>query len=87
MAIRRDHELHGRRRGRNLAVLAALVALIALLFAVTIVKVGPGFGNPTAGESWGQALAEWLRGGQNDPVGEPLMQPVPGAAPAGEVTR
>ena len=61
MTLRRDSELHGRRRGRNRAVLIALVALVALLFAVTIVKLGPNAANPAAGESWGTALVEWLR--------------------------
>jgi hypothetical protein len=62
VAMRKDSELHGRRRGRNWAVLAALVALVVLLFAVTIVKLGSGAMNPTAGESWGTALIEWLSG-------------------------
>ena len=60
MAMRREHELHGRRRGRNWAVLGALVAMIVLLFAVTLVKLGPDGFNPTTGESWGQSLAAWL---------------------------
>lgn len=66
MAMRRDHELHGRRRGRNWAVLGALVALIVLLFAVTLVKLGPESFNPTTGETWGQALAAWLQGAPAD---------------------
>jgi hypothetical protein len=65
VAMRKDSELHERRRGRNWAVLAALLALIVLMFAVTVVKLGPGAANPTAGESWGTALVEWLRGGEN----------------------
>ena len=64
MAMRRDHELHGRRRGRNWAVLGALVALVALLFAVTLVKLGPGGTNPSGGASWGESLADWLGGEQ-----------------------
>ena len=44
--MHRDHELHKRRRGRNLAVLWAAVLLVALLFAVTIVKLGPNAANP-----------------------------------------
>ncbi len=36
----RDHELHRRRLGRNLAVGGALLALVLLIFAVTMVKLG-----------------------------------------------
>ena len=62
MVIRQEHELHQRRRGRNLGVLAALAALAVLLFAVTLVKMGPDAGNPTAGATWGDALMSWVRG-------------------------
>ncbi|MEL6217281.1 MAG: hypothetical protein AAFR79_02260 [Pseudomonadota bacterium] len=44
--MRRDHELHGRRRGRNIGVLAALIGFAVLLFLVTIVKMGGQAGNP-----------------------------------------
>jgi len=37
--LTKEHELHRRRRGRNLAVLAILIGFIALLFWVTIVKL------------------------------------------------
>lgn len=62
MAIQKQHELHDRRRGRNLGVLAALAALAVLLFAVTLVKMGPEAGNPTAGATWGESLMSWVRG-------------------------
>lgn len=39
MALRVEHELHGRRRGRNLGLGLILVALVALVFALTVVKV------------------------------------------------
>lgn len=78
--MRRDHELHGRRRGRNWGVLLALVALIVLLFAVTIVKLGPQAVNPTTGATWGESLADWLRGPQ--PAGSGA-----GQAPAAGETR
>lgn len=60
--IRKDHALHGRRRGRNWGVFGGLLALVVLLFAVTIVKMGPEAGNPSAQTSWGQAFVEWIRG-------------------------
>lgn len=53
MGMRREHELHSRRRGRNIGVLIALVAFIVLLFAVTVVKMGRDgatAGNPSAGQ-------------------------------------
>lgn len=40
MAFREDHELHKRRFGRNLGLLAVLSAFVALVFGLTIVKVG-----------------------------------------------
>jgi ferric-dicitrate binding protein FerR (iron transport regulator) len=44
--LHREHELHRRRRARNIAVLAALGGFAALLFVVTIVKMGANAGNP-----------------------------------------
>lgn len=38
--IAREHELHRRRRGRNLALGAVLLAFVGLLFGVTIAKMG-----------------------------------------------
>lgn len=40
MIGREDHELHRRRRGRNIALGVILAAMVALLFGVTIVKLG-----------------------------------------------
>ncbi|MEM1382056.1 MAG: cytochrome C oxidase assembly protein [Pseudomonadota bacterium] len=64
--LQRDHELHHRRRGRNLGVLALLLGFAALIFAVTIVKVGGGegtVGNPSAaqGGGWFQGFVDWVR--------------------------
>jgi len=44
--MKREHELHQRRRGRNIAVLVILLGLIALLFWVTIAKLGGNAANP-----------------------------------------
>ncbi|MEN9061985.1 MULTISPECIES: hypothetical protein [Ponticoccus] len=38
----KEHELHRRRKGRNMGVGLVLVAFIALIFGLTIVKVGGG---------------------------------------------
>ena len=37
--MRRDHELHRRRRSRNIGVLIVLLAFVALTFWVTIAKM------------------------------------------------
>ena len=60
MPLQTEHELHRRRRSRNWGVLGVLVALAVLLFLVTIVKMGPQAGNPTAGASWGDTLMQWI---------------------------
>ncbi|MCH8166411.1 MAG: hypothetical protein IIC03_00555 [Proteobacteria bacterium] len=44
--MRKDHELHRRRRGRNFGLLAVLLAFAALLFWVTVAKMGGNAGNP-----------------------------------------
>ena len=65
--FRRDHELHHRRRGRNIGTLVVLVAFAVLLFVVTLVKMGEQgatVGNPSAGQAggWGAgALSEPFR--------------------------
>ncbi|MEM8792829.1 MAG: cytochrome C oxidase assembly protein [Pseudomonadota bacterium] len=67
MAMKRDHELHDRRRGRNLGVLALLLGFVAMLFFVTIVKLGDTsgvIGNPSAGQggAWIDGFLKWVRG-------------------------
>ncbi len=50
MALRQEHELHRRRRGRNVGVGLMLAAFIGLVFALTFVKVTRGdFEPPRAG--------------------------------------
>ncbi|SFR32662.1 hypothetical protein SAMN04488005_0350 [Yoonia tamlensis] len=39
MAIRVEHEVHGRRKNRNYGVLMLLLAFIAIVFGLTVVKV------------------------------------------------
>ncbi|MGF1551058.1 MAG: hypothetical protein ACFBWO_00990 [Paracoccaceae bacterium] len=63
-SFKRDHELHGRRRGRNLGVLVALIALVVMLFAITVVKMGEGpgmVGNPTGQQGGAWDLRELVR--------------------------
>ncbi len=45
MAMRKDHELHRRRRSRNVGVFLVLVAFVVLLYWVTVVKM-VNIGNP-----------------------------------------
>lgn len=39
MAIKVEHELHGRRRGRNIGVGLILIGFIGIVFGLTVVKV------------------------------------------------
>ena len=39
MSLRPTHELHDRRRGRNLGVAALLLAFAALMFGITVAKL------------------------------------------------
>ena len=39
MVLKVEHELHGRRRGRNLGLLGVLIGFIAIVFGLTVVKV------------------------------------------------
>ena len=40
--IRATHELHDRRKGRNLGIGLILLAFVGIVFGMTIVKVGGG---------------------------------------------
>lgn len=44
--IKKDHEIHRRRRSRNIGVLVLLFAFVALLYWVTVAKMGINAGNP-----------------------------------------
>jgi hypothetical protein len=51
MAIKAEHELHTRRRGRNVGVGLMLASFVVLILALTVVKVTQGdFELPKAGE-------------------------------------
>lgn len=39
MAIRVEHQLHTRRKGRNIGVGLVLVGFVAIIFGLTVVKV------------------------------------------------
>ncbi|WP_425037825.1 cytochrome C oxidase assembly protein [Primorskyibacter sp. S187A] len=42
MSFSREHELHQRRRGRNVGVALLLVSLIGIVLGLTVVKVTSG---------------------------------------------
>ncbi|MEE2859264.1 MULTISPECIES: hypothetical protein [Paracoccus] len=42
MSLHAEHELHGRRRSRNMGLGIVLLAFVALVFALTVVKVRQG---------------------------------------------
>ena len=42
MAMRKDHELHKRRLGRNAGVALTLIAFAALVFGITVAKISSG---------------------------------------------
>jgi hypothetical protein len=44
--VQKDHELHRRRRSRNIGVLVLLLAFVGLLYWVTVAKMGANAGNP-----------------------------------------
>jgi hypothetical protein len=44
--MRKDHELHNRRRSRNIGLLVVLLGFAALSFWVTIAKLSSQGGNP-----------------------------------------
>jgi len=48
MDIRAEHELHGRRKSRNVGVGLVLVGFVALMFALSVVKI-TSLGGPVEG--------------------------------------
>ncbi|WP_295043613.1 hypothetical protein [uncultured Paracoccus sp.] len=42
MPLQAEHEIHGRRRSRNVGLGLVLVAFVALVFGLTVVKVQQG---------------------------------------------
>ncbi|MEM7545992.1 MAG: hypothetical protein AAF367_10690 [Pseudomonadota bacterium] len=53
MIGREEHDLHRRRRGRNMALGALLIGFVALLFGVTIAKLGDNVIKPEM--SWSES--------------------------------
>lgn len=83
MVIRVEHELHGRRRGRNLGVGLLLIGFVALIFGLTVVKV-QGLGDIRAFESFDHVANPALYPENMAPQAAPAeTAPQAGAAPEG----
>jgi hypothetical protein len=65
MAIQVEHELHQRRKGRNLGVLALLLAFVALIFGLTIVKARQ-LGSPAGMEGFDHIVQPQLLEGADE---------------------
>jgi high-affinity Fe2+/Pb2+ permease len=50
MNFSKEHELHQRRKGRNLGLGLVLVAFVAIVFGLTVVKVSGDISGAIAGE-------------------------------------
>lgn len=57
MEIRKDHELHTRRFGRNMGLGSILLAFVVIIFGVTIVKLSK-FTEDTMADRAGQQQVE-----------------------------
>ena len=53
MQGREEHDLHRRRKGRNMAVGGVLLAFVMLLFGVTLAKMGDAVIKPEM--AWGES--------------------------------
>ncbi len=53
MQGREEHDLHRRRKSRNMAVGGVLLAFVVLLFGVTMVKMGDAVIKPDM--AWGES--------------------------------
>ena len=54
MNFPKEHELHQRRKGRNLGLGLVLVAFVAIVFGLTVVKVSDDISGAIAGEVVGR---------------------------------
>jgi len=77
MAIRVEHELHSRRRGRNVGVGLILLGMVAIVFGLTAVKVRQ-LGDARAFEAFDHVARPQLE----LPVDTPTDTATPAATPA-----
>lgn len=59
MAIRVEHDLHRRRRSRNIGLLAVLLAFVVIVFGMTMVKL-QRTGDPSAFEGFDHDIRQGL---------------------------
>ncbi|MFD1794446.1 hypothetical protein FQV27_07845 [Paracoccus aurantiacus] len=88
MALRTEHELHGRRRSRNVGLLVVLLAFVALIFGLTVVKVQNGEGAALEGfdHQARPALLPREEGVEISPSRDPVAAPGTPAAEQGART-
>ena len=90
MAIRTEHELHARRKSRNIGLLVVLLAFVGLIFALSIVKVKNGTGAALQGfdHQVRPALLPREPGVEIRPSSDPVAAPgTPGAQQGARMTR
>ncbi|MDO5529870.1 MAG: hypothetical protein Q4F71_10745 [Paracoccus sp. (in: a-proteobacteria)] len=80
MALRTEHALHGRRRGRNIGLALVLVGFVVLVFSLTIVKMMGGASMEAFDH---QPRTSILPRDQNPPARNPAPVAAPGT-PAAE---
>ena len=73
MGLSHRHEMHGRRRGRNLGLGLVLLGFVALLFGLTVVKV--------------TVLDPQIAAREAEAAGAASLPAQTARQPAGEVTR
>ncbi len=78
-----EHELHGRRRGRNAGVGLILLALVGIVFGLTVVKV-LNLEDIRQFEAFDRVVRPQIVPGQND---APVVGPDDIAIPADDVTQ
>lgn len=88
MALRTEHELHGRRRSRNIGLLVVLLSFVALIFGLSVVKVQNG--NSAALQGFDHQVRPQLlpreEGVEIQPSDHPVAAPGTPAAAAGART-
>ncbi|MDO5604942.1 MAG: hypothetical protein Q4G25_07270 [Paracoccus sp. (in: a-proteobacteria)] len=87
-ALRTEHELHARRRSRNVGLLVVLIGFAALIFALSVVKVSTGSGAALQGfdHRVRPALLPREEGVEIRPAADPVAAPGTPAAEQGART-